>query len=72
MSSYFDTRMLIFSTSPIESVSVDIDGVPLEAPVQHVKGPLYVCKWEPPLYPNGVHTLTVTAKVSGQMNSIYV
>lgn len=55
--------MLIFSTSSIESVTISIDGAPLESPVQHVKGPLHVCKWDPQLYSNGVRTLTVKAKV---------
>ena len=55
--------MLLFSPSPIKSVSVEIDGKVVEAEISNVEGPLFVCKWNPDDYATGIHTLTVKAEV---------
>ena len=33
--------------------------------VDHVSGPLYVAKWQPLDYSDGIHSITVVAKVGG-------
>ncbi|OCT68573.1 transmembrane protein 62 [Xenopus laevis] len=51
-------RILIFSTSPITSVHVTIDGIELgEASLS--SGPLYTLKWNPDNYQTGIHEISV-------------
>ncbi|XP_025043286.1 transmembrane protein 62 isoform X4 [Pelodiscus sinensis] len=51
-------RVLVFSPSFITSVNVSIDGVHLGA-AHHVSGPLYVAKWSPQNYSEGLHYIDV-------------
>ncbi|KAJ9593699.1 hypothetical protein L9F63_014747 [Diploptera punctata] len=54
-------RILGFSQSPIESVSVKLDdGVWQKC--NHIRGPLYVLPWQPELYGSGVHEIHVLIK----------
>ncbi|XP_077989648.1 transmembrane protein 62-like [Glandiceps talaboti] len=61
-------RMLVFSPQPIESVVVEIDGKHMGY-VNHVEGPLYVLKWKPSQYSEGLHVIKVTAKDSANHES---
>ncbi|XP_053883291.1 transmembrane protein 62 isoform X1 [Malaclemys terrapin pileata] len=54
-------RILIFSPSFITSVKVSIDGVHL-GDAHHVSGPLYVLKWNPQNYSEGLHHIDVTVQ----------
>ena len=51
-------RILAFSKGEIKSVKITIDGVEF-GEAKHVKGPLYVRKWDPVKYRDGLHTLRV-------------
>lgn len=53
----------------MDSVTISIDGTPLHQPVINVKGPLYVCQWEPGLYQSGLHTITVDVMVCVESSS---
>ncbi|XP_069475389.1 transmembrane protein 62 [Ambystoma mexicanum] len=61
-------RVLAFSSSPITSVQINIDGVPLGEAV-HVSGPLYVLKWIPQHYTRGLHN--IQAKVQDATGTIH-
>ena len=52
----------MFSPDPIISVTVLLDDKDVGV-MHHVNGPLYVAKWQPSDYSNGIHTITVVAKV---------
>ena len=52
----------MFSPDPIISVTILLDDKDIGV-VQHVTGPLYVAKWQPSDYSEGIHTITVIAKV---------
>ncbi|KAM7163422.1 transmembrane protein 62 isoform 3-T3 [Macrochelys suwanniensis] len=54
-------RILVFSHSFITSVKVSIDGVHL-GDAHHVSGPLYVLKWNPQNYSEGLHHIDVTVQ----------
>ncbi|XP_053883293.1 transmembrane protein 62 isoform X3 [Malaclemys terrapin pileata] len=54
-------KILIFSPSFITSVKVSIDGVHL-GDAHHVSGPLYVLKWNPQNYSEGLHHIDVTVQ----------
>ncbi|XP_043373461.1 transmembrane protein 62 isoform X2 [Dermochelys coriacea] len=54
-------RILVFSPSLIASVKVSIDGVHL-GDAHHVSGPLYVLKWNPQNYSEGLHHIDVTVQ----------
>ena len=57
--SIFFYRVLGFSLSPIESVSVKLDdGVWQKC--NHIRGPLHVLPWKPELYETGVHQIHVS------------
>uniref|UniRef100_A0A8C5U4M9 Transmembrane protein 62 n=1 Tax=Malurus cyaneus samueli TaxID=2593467 RepID=A0A8C5U4M9_9PASS len=56
-------RILAFSPSVIISVKVYIDGVHL-GNAHQVSGPLYVLKWSPQNYSEGLHHIDVTVQVS--------
>lgn len=56
-------RFLAFSSSPIESTFVEIDGSPLELPATQVEGPLFACQWDPDKYSSGIHSMTVKVQV---------
>ncbi|XP_067413991.1 transmembrane protein 62 isoform X3 [Emydura macquarii macquarii] len=51
-------RILVFSPFFITSVEVSIDGVHL-GDAHHVSGPLYVLKWNPQNYSEGLHHIDV-------------
>lgn len=51
-------RLLAFSLSPIQSVTVKIDNGNWSDCI-NVKGPLFVAPWNPNIYLNGLHTLQV-------------
>ena len=53
----------MFSPYPIINVSILLDDEDVGI-VDHVTGPLYVAKWQPLHYSNGIHKITVIAKVS--------
>ena len=55
-------RTLVFSPEPIVSVNILLDDKDVGA-MDHVTGPLYVAKWRPSDYSNGIHSITVIAKV---------
>lgn len=65
-------RVLVFSTSSIASVTASIDAgdwVPME-PSAH-NSPLYVLRWTPSDFKNGLHTLHIKAvDASGQQSDI--
>ena len=52
----------MFSPDPIISVNILLDDKNVGV-VDHVTGPLYVAKWKPRDYSNGIHSITVVAKV---------
>ncbi|KAL8169490.1 UNVERIFIED_CONTAM: Transmembrane protein 62 [Gekko kuhli] len=54
-------RILAFSPSPIKFVKVSIDGIHLGEAFQ-VSGPLYVLKWSPQSYSQGLHQINVTVQ----------
>uniref|UniRef100_A0A452H409 Uncharacterized protein n=1 Tax=Gopherus agassizii TaxID=38772 RepID=A0A452H409_9SAUR len=54
-------RILVFSPSFITSVKVSIDGIHL-GDARHVSGPLYVLKWNPQNYSEGLHHIDVTVQ----------
>ncbi|XP_037756298.1 transmembrane protein 62 isoform X2 [Chelonia mydas] len=54
-------RILVFSPSLITSVKVSIDGVHL-GDAHHESGPLYVLKWNPQNYSEGLHHIDVTVQ----------
>src|SRR6218665_2905544 len=56
-------RILVFSKGRIETVVVEIDGIDA-GEVEHVQGPLFVVPWQPSRYAEGLHTITVSVKVS--------
>lgn len=60
--------MLIFSTSKITNVTVKIDNKKINNIVRNVKGPLYAVKWQPNLYKDYLHTITVIATVCISIN----
>ena len=55
-------RTLVFSLDSIVSVNILLDDKDVGV-VDHVTGPLYVAKWQPSDYSNGIHSITVIAKV---------
>ncbi|XP_077674923.1 transmembrane protein 62 isoform X4 [Eretmochelys imbricata] len=54
-------RILVFTPSLITSVKVSIDGVHL-GDAHHESGPLYVLKWNPQNYSEGLHHIDVTVQ----------
>lgn len=52
-------RVLLWSLSPITEARAKVDDSPDWIPLTHVKGPLYVAKWTPNQYTDGLHTLEV-------------
>lgn len=52
----------MFSPDPIISVNILLDDEDVGV-VDHVAGPLYVARWKPLHYSNGIHSITVVAKV---------
>ncbi|XP_070578305.1 transmembrane protein 62-like [Ptychodera flava] len=62
-------RFLVFSSTEMRSAKVFIDDKPL-GEAEHVKGPLYVLKWNPSLYLNGLHRISIqTQDVMGHKSS---
>ncbi|XP_074853191.1 transmembrane protein 62 isoform X5 [Carettochelys insculpta] len=62
-------RILVFSPSFITSVRVNIDGVHL-GDAHHVSGPLYVLKWNPQNYSEGLHYIDVMVQdVTGKSST---
>lgn len=55
-------RILAFSPAAITSVKVYIDGVYL-GNAHQTSGPLYVLKWSPQNYSEGIHQIDVTVQV---------
>ncbi|KAK2567595.1 Transmembrane protein 62 [Acropora cervicornis] len=55
-------RFLAFSPAPIASATVEIDGSILSNVATHVKGPLFVCQWNPDVFSTGIHSITVKVK----------
>ncbi|KAM4691056.1 transmembrane protein 62 [Rhinophrynus dorsalis] len=62
-------RILAFSTAPITSVMVSIDGV-LLGEAYHTSGPLYVLKWNPDDYKTGQHTIKVKVQDAEKRSQI--
>ena len=58
-------RILIFSPHYIDSVIARVDGIELKELFQHIQGPLYVIKWHPSHYFNGLHTLQIEVNSTG-------
>lgn len=56
-------RVLAFSSSPITSVTIYIDGVNL-GQAAHLSGPIFILKWNPKNYSNGTHTIEVSVQDS--------
>ena len=63
MTAYYIHRFLAFSPAPIASTTVEIDGSILSNVATHVKGPLFVCQWNPGEFSTGIHSITVKVKV---------
>ena len=61
----------MFSPDPIVSVNILLDNKDVGV-MDHVTGPLYVAKWQPLDYSNGIHSITVTAKVCGFHSDSYI
>ena len=59
-------RFLAFSPSPISSVGVWVDGMPLPPPTPTPSGggSFFTAPWEPKKFAKGLHTITVAVKVS--------
>jgi hypothetical protein len=55
-------RILVFSNTSIEAVTVEIDGID-QGSAKNVEGPLFVLPWDPLKFANGLHTIDVHAKV---------
>ncbi|XP_067032017.1 transmembrane protein 62-like [Acropora muricata] len=55
-------RFLAFSPAPIASATVEIDGSIFSNVATHVKGPLFVCQWNPDVFSTGIHSITVKVK----------
>lgn len=53
-------RILVFSDVDIEMVKVSFDKISWEK-CRHIEGPLYVCKWLPHLFKNGLHNIYIFA-----------
>ncbi|XP_007472494.1 transmembrane protein 62 isoform X2 [Monodelphis domestica] len=63
-------RILTFSPSSIMSVEVQINDVYLGNAVQ-LSGPIYILKWDPENYNEGIHNINVTVKdSSGRVGTI--
>lgn len=56
---HFSYRILAFSLSRITDVKVKIDNEGWQL-CDHVRGPLYVSKWDPSLYKTGLHRIEVS------------
>ncbi|CAG2162684.1 unnamed protein product [Oppiella nova] len=54
-------RALVFSKSKVSSVEVRIDDSDKWLEMTHISGPLYVHKWQPNEYEEGLHWIEVTA-----------
>ncbi|XP_041534835.1 transmembrane protein 62 isoform X1 [Microtus oregoni] len=64
-------RVLAFSSSPITSVAVKIDGANV-GQAAHVSGPIFILKWNPKNYSNGTHTIEVSVQDSaGRSKSVH-
>ena len=63
----FLPSVLAFSPSGITSVHVRVDGsaLPHATPVKN--GPLYTTPWDAARFSVGLHTITVSVSVSGQL-----
>lgn len=64
-------RILVFSTTSIELISLEIDGFTLPSPVAVDNGPLYVTPWQPSKYYSGLHHMKVTAKDAFGRTTVY-
>ncbi|XP_076833795.1 transmembrane protein 62 isoform X2 [Brachyhypopomus gauderio] len=62
-------RILVFSPAAVTAVRVHVDGVALGAAVS-VGGALHVLRWEPHLYPTGLHTITVKVEDSAGRSKV--
>nr|XP_048316024.1 transmembrane protein 62 [Myodes glareolus] len=60
-------RVLAFSSSPITSVTVKIDGANV-GQATHMSGPIFILKWNPKNYSNGTHTIEVSVQVNCRFN----
>ncbi|XP_056666322.1 transmembrane protein 62 isoform X3 [Monodelphis domestica] len=70
LSSSTHIRILTFSPSSIMSVEVQINDVYLGNAVQ-LSGPIYILKWDPENYNEGIHNINVTVKdSSGRVGTI--
>jgi len=63
-------RFLAFSPAPITSAVVEIDGYPLDSPVTHVEGALFVCQWNPNHFSSGIHSITIKVQDSAGRSSV--
>ena len=52
-------RFLVFSPFPIQQITVFIDNMMIDDAPRHVKGPLWVSRWNPEMYSEGMHKLIV-------------
>ncbi|XP_064622069.1 transmembrane protein 62-like isoform X2 [Lineus longissimus] len=63
-------RTLVWSDSEIEKVDISINGQH-HGQARHVKGPLYVLEWNPSMFSEGLHALSVTAlDVNGKKQTV--
>ncbi|MEE6492619.1 hypothetical protein FKM82_016613 [Ascaphus truei] len=62
-------RVLAFSTTPITSVKVSIDGVEL-GEAARASGPLYVLEWNPANYVTGLHKIKVQVQDSAKRSHV--
>lgn len=53
----------MFSPAKIQSVTVQIDDGE-RSECRHINGPLYVLKWNPSIYLEGMHEITVLIMIS--------
>ena len=60
----YPSRLLVFSPSPIVSVRLSVDGRRLADPSQVGTSPLYTAPWQPEAFAAGLHTISVSVKVS--------
>lgn len=64
-------RVIAFSNATIDRVSISIDEAP-PIDMEHKEGHLYVMRWDPKLFSNGLHTATIEVSDSEKKTRYYV
>lgn len=65
------SRIIAFSVSKIVNVSIKLDEMNWEL-CEHVKGPLYVAKWNSNLFSDGIHKIQVSYSFCIVINFIFI